>query len=137
MLKGLETLLGVAVDSEGDAMEEQTPKAKANVPRHRKAGAAEICRTFMENEGWLQLERIARGEPYVAWVRGAGFAVHKSVRVQLTPDLDQRLTALKLLTAYGYGRPAELASADDSGRTVTDLLLAALRPQGHNEEGPR
>lgn len=119
----------------------ETPDPRAGIPEptagrreRQKRSAADLCRTFMEQEGWLQVFDIARGNPYRALVKTGGFGRPKAAEVTITPDLDQRLAAYKLVTAYGYGRPAELADPD-SGRTVTDLLLNALRPSGRDEKG--
>lgn len=99
--------------------------------------AADACRTFMENEGWTQVFDIAKGTPQRMLVskKNKLTGAIKTVEIKVTPDLDQRLTAYKFVTSYGYGRPAELAYADDSGRTVTDLLLQALRPDRNNAAG--
>lgn len=97
----------------------------------RRRGAADLCRGFMESEGWAILFAFARGEPQRAIVRSR--ITGKAAEVKVTPDIDQRATAIKIITAYGYGRPAELARADDSGRTVTDLLLEAFKQQSSNE----
>jgi hypothetical protein len=108
------------------------PAGPKGTPVHKTRFAAELCRRFMEDQGWEQVFAIARGEPQRALVRH-GFS-GKVQEVKITPDLDQRLTAYKFVTSYGYGRPAELADPD-SGRTVTDLLLQALRPSGSHEAG--
>lgn len=90
--------------------------------RYRK-GAADLCRTFMETEGWKRLFAIARGEPQTLFVRNRWTG--KPEKIILTPSFDEQLKASQLVAAYGYGRPAELADPD-TGRTVTDLLLEAL-----------
>lgn len=116
----------------------ETPDLRAGVPApkpKRTVGAAGICQGFMESGGWLSLFEIAGGRPYKMLVYSK--LTGRPREVLVTPDADQRLQAIKLITSYAYGRPAELARSDDSGRTVTDLLLAALRPNRDNEAGPR
>lgn len=95
--------------------------------RAKSKGAAALCRAFMEGQGWLGLFRIANGEPHKYWAKKA---FGGSEEVCLTPDFDSRLAAYRLITSYGYGKPAELASSDDSGRSVTDALLESLRASG-------
>ena len=103
-------------------MEPQKPIAtKENTRAYRRKGAADLCRTFMENEGWAQLFQIARGEACKGWVKTA-FGTKQGV---LAPDFNERLAAFRLVTSYGYGRPAERADPD-TGRSVTDLLIQAL-----------
>lgn len=64
---------------------------KSGNPGGRPKGAyQEICRQFADQVGWGLLERIARGKD-------------RSMR---QPRL--RLEAVKLLIAYGYGKPREL-----------------------------
>lgn len=117
---------------------------KAGIPtvdnrgkRSKTHFAADACRAFMEAEGWTQVFDLARGVPQRMLVTKTSRITGKTrtIEVKVTPDTDQRITAYKFITSYGYGRPAELAHADDSGRTVTDLLLAALRPQGDHGAG--
>lgn len=96
----------------------------------KRPGAAALCRSFMENEGWLQLFRIARGESHRCWIK-TQFGTKEAT---ITPDFDTRLTAYRHICSYGYGRPAELARADDSGQSVTDALIASIRSQGASGE---
>ena len=104
----------------------------------RRAGAADLCRQFMENEGWAQVFALARGEPQTMLVskRNRLTGAVKTVQVKVTPDADQRLAAYKLVTSYGYGRPSEIGDPD-TGRSVTDMLVEALRPARDNEARPR
>lgn len=95
-------------------------------------GAAARCRNFMEDEGWDQLFAVARGTPVIAHAK----TPFGTKRCTVSPDLNERLKAYGFILSYGYGRPAELADPD-TGRSVTDLLLTALRPHGSDAQGTR
>jgi len=81
-----------------------------------------MCREFMESFGWSDLFSFARGEERRAWVKTA-FGAKNCVTA---PSFEERLTAYKLIASYGYGTPRAQIDVTSGGRSVTDLLLAAM-----------
>lgn len=120
-------------------MEEQAkasghPRRPSEIGR-RNPGAADLCRAFMESDGWRDLFDLAKGQETTAWVR----TPFGSKKVRVTPTVDERLTALKFVASYGYGRPRESLDLTSNGRSVTNFLLSAFGQAagpGVPEEGP-
>lgn len=93
--------------------------------RGRTKGAADLCAQFMENSGWQGLFDIAEGKPVRRLIKSR--FTQKQIEVLASPEIADRLTAFRLICAYGYGRPREQLDLTSNGRTITDLVLSAVR----------
>ncbi|MFN0117801.1 MAG: hypothetical protein ACKVQC_05845 [Elusimicrobiota bacterium] len=70
------------------------------------------CREFAEKEGFQRLIGLARGESYRVKRDGK--------EIDLYPDLDLIFEALKLLLAYGIGKPAQLLNVTHNVDSLAD-----------------
>ncbi len=86
--------------------------AAAGHGRPKGSSRVLICQEFAEKEGFQRLIEIARGQSYRVLRDGK--------EIELNPDLDLIFEALKLLLAYGIGKPAQLLNVTHKVESLAD-----------------
>ncbi len=86
----------------------------AAVGHGRPKGSSRVltCKEFAEKEGFQRLIGIARGQNYCV--------VRDGKEIELSPSLDLIFEALKLLLAYGIGKPAQLLNVTHNVDSLAD-----------------
>ncbi len=79
------------------------------------------CKEFAEREGYQRLIGLARGESYRVTRNGQD--------VDLYPDLDLIFESLKLLMAYGIGKPAQLLNVTHNVESLADWVAVHFASQ--------
>ncbi len=88
----------------------------AAVGHGRPKGSSRIltCKEFAEKEGFQRLIEIARGESYRV--------VRNGKEVTLDPSLDLIFESIKLLLAYGIGKPAQVHEISADVNSIADWI---------------
>ncbi len=84
--------------------------------RPRGSGAVQVCRDFAENDGFAKLIGVALGKP-MPWRERRGKMEYS------TPTQELQFEALKLLLAYGIGKPTQYHEVNNTVNSVADWAL--------------
>jgi hypothetical protein len=97
------------------------PGNKFGKGRPKGSGLVQKCTDWIEKKGWDKLIEIAEG-------KGHAFKLHGGKVIEVGPSEELQFEALKLIAAYGKGKPRE--TVDLQGDLNISGKMVIVRPKG-------
>lgn len=85
----------------------------------------EICKAYAEKYGFKKLIAIAEG-------KGHRYREYNGRLVEVGPDSGIQFEALKLILAYGFGKPTESIDLSTGGESLADWAIQHFRRNGNH-----
>lgn len=94
--------------------------------RPKGSGLVQQCTDWIEKKGWTKLIEIAEG-------KGHSFKIHGGKIIEVGPSEELQFEALKLIAAYGKGKPHESVEIDATLYQPDPLVFVPIAKKGHEK----